>query len=224
MFVGSSKGADVSLNLKEGPRVNTLWGYIAWRIAGDAGLKLVTEAEAARTSPGSELMVEVFKLAGPSVILLDELTMFARQLDDDRFEAFLSFIQSLTEAAKMVPGILIVGSLPESNAEAGGPRGEAALLRLEKIFGRVQSAWLPASGDETYEIIRRRLFQPLDTEGEKVRDETVKAFHDLYKKNSAEFPPEAKEARYLELLRLSCPILSYPSRTVRAAFEGLGKP
>lgn len=206
VFVGSSKGADVSLNLKEGPRVNTLWGYIAWRIAGDAGLKLVAEAEAARTSPGSELMVEVFKLAGPSVILLDELTMFARQLDDDRFEAFLSFIQSLTEAAKMVPGILIVGSLPESNAEAGGPRGEAALLRLEKIFGRVQSAWLPASGDETYEIIRRRLFQPLDAEGEKARDETVKAFHDLYKKNPAEFPPEAKEARYLELLRLSYPI------------------
>jgi hypothetical protein len=206
VFVGSSKGADVSLNLKEGPRVNTLWGYIAWRIAGDAGLKLIAEAEAARTSPGSELMVEVFKLAGPSVILLDELTMFARQLDDNRFEAFLSFIQSLTEAAKMVPGILIVGSLPESNAEAGGPRGEAALLRLEKIFGRVQSAWLPASGNETYEIIRRRLFQPLDTEGEKARDETVKAFHDLYKKNPAEFPPEAKDARYLELLRLSYPI------------------
>ncbi|RWQ65486.1 DUF499 domain-containing protein [Mesorhizobium sp.] len=206
VFVGSSKGADVSLNLKDGPRVNTLWGYIAWRLAGDAGLKLVAESEAARTSPGSELMVEVFKLAGPSVILLDELTMFARQLDDDRFEAFLSFIQSLTEAAKMVPGVLIVGSLPESSAEAGGPRGEAALLRLEKIFGRVQSAWLPASGDETYEIIRRRLFQPLDAEGEKARDETVKAFHDLYKKNPAEFAPEAKEARYLELLRLSYPI------------------
>ena len=206
VFVGSSKGTDVSLNLNDGPRVRTLWGYIAWQVAGEAGLKIVAEAEAARTSPGSELMVEVFKLAGPSVILLDELTMFARQLDDDRFEAFLSFIQSLTEAAKMVPGIVVIGSLPESNAEAGGPRGEAALLRLEKIFGRVQSAWLPASGDETYEIIRRRLFQPLDSEGEKARDETVKAFHDLYKKNPAEFPPEAKEARYLELLRISYPI------------------
>jgi len=151
-------------------------------------------------------MVEVFRLAGPSVILLDELTMFARQLDEDRFEALLSFIQSLTEAAKMVPGILIVGSLPESNAEAGGERGVRALLRLEKIFGRVQSAWLPASGDETYEIIRRRLFQPLDVEGEKARDETVKAFHNLYKSNAAEFPPPAREARYLELLRLSYPI------------------
>lgn len=206
VFVGSSKGTDVSLTLKEGPKLHTLWGYISWRIAGVQGLALVSEAEAARTNPGSELMVEVFRLAGPSVILLDELVMYARQLDDVRFEAFLSFIQSLTEAAKMVPGILIIGSLPESDVEAGGERGKEALVRLEKVFGRVQTAWLPASGDETYEIIRRRLFQPLDTDGERSRDETVKAFADLYRKNPAEFPPEAKEPRYAELLRLSYPI------------------
>jgi hypothetical protein len=206
VFVGSSKGADVSLTLKDGPKLRTLWGYIAWRLAGDAGLKLVAEAEAARTNPGSELMVEVFRLAGPSVILLDELVMFARQLDDARFEAFLSFVQSLTEAAKMVPGILIVGSLPASDAEAGGPRGVDALLRLEKVFGRMQTAWLPASGNETYEIIRRRLFQALDTDGERAREETVRAFAELYRKNPAEFPPEAREPRYAELLRLSYPI------------------
>jgi uncharacterized protein len=79
-------------------------------------------------------------------------------------------------------------------------------VRLEKVFGRVQSAWLPASGDETYEIVRRRLFQPLDADGERARDETVKAFADLYRRNSAEFPPEAKEPRYTELLRLPYPI------------------
>lgn len=205
-FVGSSKGTDVSLTLKDGPEVRTLWGYIAWRAAGEAGLRLVAEAEAARSSPGSELMVEVFRLAGPTVILLDELVMFARQLDEPRFEAFLSFIQSLTEAAKMAPGVLIVGSLIESAAEAGGPRGVEALVRLEKVFGRVQSSWLPASGNETYEIIRRRLFQPLDSDGERARDTTVKAFADLYRRNPAEFPPHAKEPRYAELLRLSYPI------------------
>ncbi|HVU21971.1 MAG TPA: DUF499 domain-containing protein [Rhizomicrobium sp.] len=206
VFVGSADGPDVSLKIDKGPRVHTVWGYLAWRLAGDKGLALVKEAEDARTNPGSRVLVDLFRLAGPSVILLDELTMYARQLDDDRFEAFLSFVQSLTEAAKMAPGILIVGSLPESDAEAGGERGKAALRRLEKVFGRVQSPWLPASGDETYEIIRRRLFQPLDSEGEKAREEAVKAFHDLYKKNPAEFPPEAKEVRYLELLRLSYPI------------------
>ena len=105
-------------------QVHTLWGYIAWRLAGDAGLKLVAQSEAARTNPGSELMVEVLKLAGSSIILLDELVAFARQLSDDRFEAFLSFIQSLTEAAKMAPSVLVVGSLPESDSEVGGQRGK----------------------------------------------------------------------------------------------------
>ena len=206
VFVGTSKGADTSLILRDGPRVHTLWGYIAWRIAGQAGLDLMAEAEAARTNPGSDLLVELFKLSGPALILLDELVAYARQLSEDRFEAFLSFVQSLTEAAKMVPGVLVIGSLPESVAEAGGPKGEAALLRLEKVFGRVQSPWLPASGDETYEIIRRRLFQTLDADGERARDETVKAFADMYRTHAAEFPPEAKEARYRDLLKLSYPI------------------
>jgi hypothetical protein len=206
VFVGSSEGPDVSLRLENGPKVYTAWGYIAWRLAGDAGLKLVADAEAARTNPGSNLLVDVFKLAGPSIVLLDELVMFARQLSGERFEAFLSFIQSLTEAAALVPHALIIGSLPESDAEAGGERGKEALLRLEKVFGRVQSPWLPATGDETYEIIRRRMFQALDADGERARNDTVKAFHDLYRKNPAEFPPEAKEVRYQELLRLSYPI------------------
>jgi hypothetical protein len=206
VFVGSSKGADVPLILKDGPKVHTLWGYIAWRIAGDAGLKLLRDAESARPNPGSELLVELFRLSGPALILLDELVAYARQLPDDRFEAFLSFVQSLTEAAKMVPGVLVIGSLPESDLEAGGQKGIAALRRLQTVFGRVHSPWLPASGDETYEIIRRRLFQPLDSDGERARDETVKAFHDLYRKNAAEFPPFAKDARYAELLRLSYPI------------------
>lgn len=206
VFVGTSKATEDSLILRGGPKVHTLWGYIAWRLAGDDGLALVREAEASRTNPGSELIVEVFKLAGPSLILLDELVAYARQLPEDRFEAFLSFIQSLTEAAKMVPDVLVIGSLPESEAEAGGEKGKEALLRLERVFGRIQSAWLPASGDETYEIIRRRLFQPLDGEGEKAREETCRAFHKLYRDNSAEFPPEAKESRYLELLKLSYPI------------------
>ena len=208
VFVGSSKGTDVSLIMQNGPKVHTLWGYIAWRLAGDRGLKIVAEAEAARTNPGSELTVEVLKLAGPSVILLDELVAFARQLPDNRFEAFLSFIQSLTEAVKIAPNALLVGSLPEARTEAGGDKGVEALKRLEKVFGRVQSPWMPASGDETYEIIRRRLFQTLDSDGERARDETIKAFHDLYKdkKNAADFPPEAREGRYYDLLRMSYPI------------------
>jgi hypothetical protein len=200
------KGVDSDLILTGGPKVRTLWGFLAWKLAGDRGLSLVMEAEAAGTNPASELIVEVLKLAGPRVILLDEVVAFARQLPDNRFEAFLSFMQSLTEAAKMVPNVIVVGSLPESGVEAGGAKGLEALHRLERVFGRIGSPWLAANGDETYEIVRRRLFQQLDTEGEKARDETVKAFHGLYRNNPGEFPSFAKEAHYGDLLKIAYPI------------------
>jgi hypothetical protein len=206
VFVGTASGPDIPMDTRGGPRLHTPWGYLAWRLAGDAGLAIVAEAEAARTNPGSDALVALFRLSGPCIILLDELVAFARQLLDDRFEAFLSFVQSLTEAAKMAPGVLVVGSLPESDMEAGGARGVQALRRLQAVFGRIDTAWLPATGDETYEIIRRRLFQPLDADGERARDDTSRAFHELYRKNVSDFPPEAKEARYLALLRLSYPI------------------
>lgn len=73
VFVDTAKGVDTSLVLKDGPKGHTLWGYLAWRLAGQAGLDLMADAEAARTSPASELLVETLPLPGPALILLDEL-------------------------------------------------------------------------------------------------------------------------------------------------------
>ena len=116
-----------SLILKDGPqRPHALGLSSPGGSPGEAGLELVAEAEAARTNPGSELMVEVFKLAGPEPDPARRAGgLSPASSPDDRFEAFLSFIQSLTEAAKMAPGVLIIGSLPESDAEAGGAKGVA---------------------------------------------------------------------------------------------------
>lgn len=205
-FVGTAKGPDLPLAEADGRALRTLWGYFAWELAGEKGLDLVRAAEEAGTNPGSERLARLLELAAPCLVLLDEVVAYARQLPEARLEAFLSFFQALTEAAKMVPRAMVVGSLPESDAEAGGEAGRRALRRLEVVFGRVQSPWLPASGDETYEIVRRRLFQPLDPEGERAREATIKAFHELYRKNPEDFPAAAREPRYLELMRLCYPL------------------
>jgi len=57
--------------------------------------------------------------------------MFARQLPDERFEAFLSFVQSLTEAAALVPHALIIGFLP--GERRGGGRCERQGSRWRKL-------------------------------------------------------------------------------------------
>ena len=100
----------------------------------------------------------------------------------------------------------MVGSLPESGTEVGDEQGETALRRLEKIFGRLQSAWTPATDVETFEIVRRRLFQPLDEAGGQARDETVWAFRKLYRDNRADLPPKAHEEAYEDRMRRAYPL------------------
>ena len=206
VFVGTHKGAAEAMHIDGGREIRTLWGYLVWRVGGWEALESIAASEAAGTNPGSERLVPILRRASPCLILMDEVVAFARQLRDLRYDAFHAFIQSLTEAATMVDRVVVVGSLPESGTEVGNQQGHDALRRLEKIFGRVQSAWTPASGIETFEIVRRRLFQPLDEEGEKARDDTVRAFHKLYRDSSRDFPAGVAEAAYRKEMLSAWPL------------------
>ena len=46
------------------------------------------------------------------------------------------------------------------DVEVGGQRGREALDRLRNVVGRIESSWRPASAEEGFEIVRRRLFEP----------------------------------------------------------------
>jgi hypothetical protein len=206
VFVGTHKGAAESMHVENGREIRTLWGYLAWRLGGWKAVDTIADSEAAGTNPGSERLIPILRGAAPCLVLMDEVVAFARQLRGLQYDAFHAFIQSLTEAAAAVEGAVVVGSLPESGAEVGDEQGRDALRRLEKIFGRVQSAWTPASGIETFEIVRRRLFQPLDEAGVKARDDTVRAFRRLYRENRADFPAETREAAYEDQMRRAYPL------------------
>ena len=206
VFVGTHKGASEAMHVEGGREIRTPWGYLVWRLGGWKAVETIADSERAGTNPGSERLIPILREAAPCLILMDEVVAFARQLRDLQYDAFHAFVQSLTEAAAAVPGAVVVGSLPESGAEVGDEQGHDALRRLEKIFGRVQSAWTPASGIETFEIVRRRLFQPLDEAGERARDETIQAFRRLYRENRADFPAEVREAAYEDQMRRAYPL------------------
>lgn len=224
VFVGTDKGPDVPLEIVDGKPIRTLWGYLAWRLAGPAGLDMVATAEAAETNPGGQLFQKVFEKAGPSLILLDEMVAYVRQLSGERYEAHLTFLQSLTEAAAQTNNVLIVGSLPESDIEAGGgEKGRETLRSLEKLFGRTQSPWQPAQGSETYAVIRRRLFQDLDENGQKARKKTVEAFRKLYRDNKGDFPANTAEKDYEEKLFEAYPIHPMLFDKLSSEWGGLDK-
>jgi predicted AAA+ superfamily ATPase len=206
VFVGTAEGANQPIAIDGGRAVRSLWGLIAVKLGGWKAYEKIKASDEARTNPGSQALIPLLKEAAPCLLLLDELVAYARNLDGIPYDGFISFFQSLTEAANAVPGVLVVGSLPESGAEVGDQRGREALLSLEKVFGRIQSAWTPAQGIETFEIIRRRLFQELDAEGVKAREQAVKAFLSYYKNNSGDFPTEVRDRAYETQLLAAYPV------------------
>ena len=93
------------------------------------------------------------------------------------------------------------------DVEVGGQRGREALERLRNVVSRVESSWRPATAEEGFEIVRRRLFEPLaDPARFKDRDVVSRAFADLYRTQHQEFPPECRDADYEKRIRAAYPI------------------
>jgi predicted AAA+ superfamily ATPase len=196
----------------DGTLVHTLWGELAWQLGGAEGYAEVAEDDRRATNPGDALR-RLFNRYAPCLILVDEWVAYARQLHDradlpgGSFDTHFTFAQTLTEAAKAADRTLLVVSMPASDIEVGGDRGRTALDRLKNAIGRVESPWRPASAEEGFEIVRRRLFQPMgDPAMFAARDAAVDAFARLYREQGQEFPAECREAAYQRRMTAAYPI------------------
>ena len=189
--------------------VKTLWGELAVQLAGGDGFALVKDSDATGTSPGKDKLVDLLTMAAPCVVLMDELVVYLRQFPEGQqlsggtYDSNVSFFQSLTEAVKLVPNAVVLASLPDSH-NAGGERGRQALVSLEGIFKRLEALWRPVATEEAFEIIRRRLFEPI--RDEKARDTVCRAFADTYAAEGPKLPTETKEGRYRDRLVKAYPI------------------
>ena len=208
----------------DGTVVRTLWGELAWQLGGAEAFALVAAADATSSSPGEQLRV-LLERYGPCLVLIDEWVAYARQLYVDQslpagtFDTHFTFAQALTEAARAVPGCLLVVSIPASDRledgatsggsdiEVGGEGGRQALKRLQNVVRRMDSSWRPASAQESYEIVRRRLFAEVTTgEGLQARDVTARRFGETYRQYGGQLPRECLDPAYETRIRQSYPI------------------
>ena len=74
------------------------------------------------------------------------------------------------------------------------------------MIGRVESSWRPATAEESFEIVRRRLFQPVETAHLADRDATARVLGDLYRTQASEFPVECREKAYVDKIKAAYPI------------------
>ena len=223
VLVGNKISPGNPVTKPDGTVVRTLWGELAWQLGGRKAFDRLAADDERATSPG-DVLRELFTEYGPCLVLIDEWVAYARQLHDQNdlpagsFETQFTFAQVLTESAKLAKNCLLVISLPASDtagsphtladdAEVGGQRGRDALNRLRNVVGRVESSWRPASAEEGFEIVRRRLFEPMTQPSQyKDRDVTARAFADLYRTQYQEFPPECRESDYEKRIKAAYPI------------------
>ena len=223
VLVGNKISPGNPVTKPDGTVVRTLWGELAWQLGGKKAFARVAADDEKATSPGDALR-ELFIEYGPCLILIDEWVAYARQLHDQSdlpaggFETQFSFAQVLTESAKLANNCLLVISLPASDTagsphtqaddvEVGGQRGREALDRLRNVVGRIESSWRPASAEESFEIVRRRLFEPFtDPVQFRDRDVVARAFAEIYRTQHQEFPPECRDADYEKRIKAAYPI------------------
>jgi predicted AAA+ superfamily ATPase len=196
----------------DGTEIRTLWGELAWQLGGAKAFAKVAEADRQGVPPGADALRSLLAEHAPVIVLVDEWVTYARlqwgkdELPGGTFDAVLSFAQQLTGAIDQVPGAMLVVSLPSSLIEVGGEGGQKALESLKHVVHRVDAPWRPAAAQESFEIVRRRLFEPLTGDGIKGRDEIIQRFGELYAQQQGSFPAETKEKAYLERIRSCYPI------------------
>lgn len=223
VLVGNKISPGNPVTKPDGTVIRTLWGELAWQLGDKKAFNRIKADDERATSPG-DILRELFNEYGPCLILIDEWVAYARQLHDapdlpgGSFETHFTFAQALTESAKLAKQCLLVISLPASDTtssphtqaddvEVGGERGRAALDRLRNAIGRLEASWRPASAEEGFEIVRRRLFEPIvDKEHFVARDTVAKAFYDLYRGQQQEFPPDCHDSDYEKRLKAAYPI------------------
>ena len=194
---------DLTVTKETGDPLNTLWGVMAYQLGGQDAYEIVGEAARRGTAPGGNQLDQLLDHVGPCIILIDELVAYVRNASEIQDNIY-TFIHALTQSVRRSQNAVLVVTLPESVVEAGAEGGADALSRLDSLLGRIEAKWEPLEVDETFEVVRRRLFGRVRDEA--LRYQVCEAFSRMYANSRRDYPQEVSEPRYLERMKACYPI------------------
>ena len=204
VLVGTYLSITDSDETKQGDPLNTLWGRMADQLGGQDAYNIIRDAALKGISPGGKQLDELFEYVGPSVILIDELVAYARNVQGVTRESIYTFFQAVTESVNRSKNVTLVATLPEGKIQAGGQGGLSVLDELEAILERVDAVSIPLEADNAFEVVRRRLFGSVIDETE--RDLTCEAFRKMYQNSRNEYPDNVSDQHYLQRMKDCYPI------------------
>ncbi|MFZ5915521.1 MAG: ATP-binding protein [Chloroflexota bacterium] len=186
-------------------RTYTLWGELAYQLAGASGYKLAEESDRHRAAPGTGLFQELIGHR-PTLIMLDEIARHMRVAQtvptatgkSDLGEQTVAFLMSLLEFAASRADVVVVLTL----AEAGDAFAQETehlrrqLAEARRISARQERVITPTGETEIAAIVRHRLFSHID---EAAAQEAARFYADAYRpwaEQNVALPQRALRAEY----------------------------
>lgn len=188
----SGENADPANGLRLEPDLLTrsLWGEMAYRLAGRAGFERVRMGDEKHIAPGADTIAELFG-DEPVLILIDEVSVYLRRAArafSEGVNQFSAFIHALIKAVSATPKAALVCTLairPEDQKAADAYEAEhhLAARAFEETLSVASRKLLqidPTEEDETVNVLQRRLFERVDLEE---AQEVVDGYARLWKRN-----------------------------------------
>ena len=206
VLVGTYLSTTDADETQQGDPLNTLWGKMADQLGGQDAYNIIRRAALERSAPGGNQLDALFEHVGPSVILMDELVAYVRNVQGVTQESIYTFFQAVTESVKRTKNVTLVATLPEGQIQAGGEGGMTVLDTLESILERVDAVSIPLEVDNAFEVVRRRLFSRMTDDEKTERDLTCEAFRRMYQNSRSEYPNNVSDQHYLQRMKNCYPI------------------
>jgi len=159
------------LTLEPGLLAHSMWGEMAYRLAGRSGYERVRQSDEKHIAPGADTIRELFG-GQPTLILLDEVSVYLRKVErafPDASKQFAAFIHDLFKAVASTPQVALVYTLAIGKDDQAkdaykeeNERAAAAMAEAESVAVRSTTPLNPTEEDETPNVLRARLFESVD--------------------------------------------------------------
>jgi len=207
--ISPSQPRQVSGTSKVPLTLHTLWGEIAYRLAGAEGYEVVRQSDENRVAPGSQTLARLLELAGPCLILIDETLSYITKASGIRVgKGYLSdqaqeFLLELTRAVNADDDVALVLTMTSSEQEQIGEAAIRVAQEIDtatRILRRTRQVEVSAEREELYEIIKRRLFDTDPAVIEAQARGVAQTYWDYYRAHASDFPQSAQSPEYRELM------------------------
>lgn len=194
---------------KHNIRIHTIWGDIAYQIAGLEGYKEFEANDVNRISPGKEKLRNFLVKHEPFLLLFDEIVEYVTKArgisinESNLGTQTLLFLQELTEAlASLARGLLII-TLPVHRYEDFSETTFDIIKQMNSILGRVETTETPIDREELYRLITKRLVEKVVLRED--RDEIISKYLQIYQKRRNELPDKVLDPSFSERMKDSYP-------------------